>query len=246
MLLYNKNLLPNAWDNFDQCLSINNFRNHDGYHDFRLKYPFATIHFLIGILDSKSSIEIPVSAITPLIFTDGTYHNLFRYTENSLSWLRYLQADEPSSALHKLFFKERYSFSELMIEMDKFWRIRDEISVSRERGDRTALTLRGAEGDPHNLEKRGDVLFLKDEPKQRAEKFIALLSKLTLWEYKKNDWTWGNWKVFRFSKKDFSGSKTRLNNKSFASLLKKRPLSFAMTSGQNYEYTLERPDRVKC
>ena len=29
---------------------LNNLRNYDGYNDFRLKYPLATIHFLIGIV----------------------------------------------------------------------------------------------------------------------------------------------------------------------------------------------------
>jgi hypothetical protein len=243
MLLFNRNGLPPNWENFNQCLSPNNLRQYDGTHDFRLKYPLATIHFLIGILNSLEPIDIPVSAITPLIFTDGTYHNLFRYTENCLNWLHYLRADDPKSALYKLFRKEKYSFWELMKEMDEFWRVRDEISVSRERGDRIALTLRGGEGDPFNLEEAGGVYQLKDDPKIRAEKFIALLSKLTGWKYDVGQWAWGGWELFRFTKEDLTRLKLRLNNSSFITVLENEPLSFAMTSGQNLEYTMEQPDK---
>src|SRR3989344_8036134 len=73
MVMFNKGRLSENWKNFDDCASINNIRGHDGYHDFRLKYPFGTIHFLIGVLGTKQKIEIPKSAIAPLLFTDGTW-----------------------------------------------------------------------------------------------------------------------------------------------------------------------------
>src|SRR3989344_8468704 len=62
MVMFNKGQLPENWKNFDDCASINNIRGHDGYHDFRLKYPFGTIHFLIGVLGTRQKIEIPKSA----------------------------------------------------------------------------------------------------------------------------------------------------------------------------------------
>ncbi len=72
MLLYNRNQMPANWDNFSNCLSVNNLRNYDGSHDFRLKYPFGTIHILIGILWLAKEIRLPITGITPLLFTDGT------------------------------------------------------------------------------------------------------------------------------------------------------------------------------
>ena len=53
MAQFNKNKKPSNWDNFNNCIQPNNFRNYDGYNDFRLKYPLATIHLLIGIVGSK-------------------------------------------------------------------------------------------------------------------------------------------------------------------------------------------------
>ncbi|MBI4672890.1 MAG: hypothetical protein HY741_14645 [Chloroflexi bacterium] len=81
MLLYNRNQIPANWNHFSNCLSPNNLRNYDGTHDFRLNYPFGTIHILIGILWLAAKLVVPQSAITPLLFTDGTWMNLLGYTE---------------------------------------------------------------------------------------------------------------------------------------------------------------------
>lgn len=245
MVMFNKDMLPLNWNNFEDCASINNIRGHDGYHDFRLKYPFATIHFLIGVLGTKQNIDIQKSAISPLLFTDGTWMNLLGYTENSLSWLKYLRADEEDTALNKIFLNKHYSLHELMLAMNDFLRERDAISIPRERGDRVTITIRGGEGTPHNLIVEGEGLYLfNNEAKQRAERFLRLLAKLTGWKYEKSDWSWNKWHLSQFIKQDFVGSKTRLNNKTFNEFIAKNPLSFAMTSTQNIEYTLEDPNRM--
>ena len=151
MVLYNKKQLPENWGNFKNCVSLNNLRGHDGYSNFSLKYPFATIHFLIAVLGTKINIDISKESIAPLLFTDGTWMNLLGYTENSLSWLEFLRADEQSNPLNKIFLNKHYSLHELMQAMDAFLRERDAISIPRERGDRITITLRGGEGTPHNL-----------------------------------------------------------------------------------------------
>lgn len=245
MVMFNKSRLPENWDNFNKCAAINNIRNHDGYHDFRLKYPFGTIHFLIGVLDTQQKIDIPKSAIAPLLFTDGTWMNLLGYTENSLSWLKYLRADEESTPLNDIFFNRHYSLHELMETMNEFLRERDAISIPRERGDRVTITLRGGEGTPHNLviEEENFYLF-NEEAKRRAEKFLMLLSKLTGWQYDEKDWSWNKWRLSKFTKRDFTGSNIHLGNRTFDEFIAKRPLSFAMTSTQNIEYTLEEPDKL--
>ncbi len=246
IIMFNKGRPPENWKNFDNCASINNIRNHDGYHDFRLKYPFGTIHFLIGVLGTMQKIEVPKSAIAPLLFTDGTWMNLLGYTENSLSWLKYLRADEEGVPLNEIFLNKHYSLHELMETMNEFLRERDAISISRERGDRVTITLRGGEGVPYNLviEEENFYLF-NEEAKRRAEKFLALLSKLTGWKYNQQDWSWNRWRLSKFTKGDFTGAKIRLSNRTFDEFIKKNPLSFAMTSTQNIEYTLEKPDYLR-
>lgn len=239
MLLFNKNDPPPNWDNFKECFSINNFRSYDGLHDFRLKYPFGTTHFLIVALHHLRPISIPKSAIYPILFIDGTYHNLFRYTENSRDWLRYLGVNEPRNPLHHIFAEEQYTIRSLMDGMNEFWRLRDEISaVPGERGDRVAITARGNSSDPKNLDEEKDSYRFNEEAKRRAETFIGLLSKATEWEYRPTHWCWSNWQVSRFTKSDLKRDGLRLNGSSFKNLTIKNPVSFAMTSGDNYEYTL--------
>jgi len=240
MLLYNKNNTPPNWKNFGNCFAPNNVRGYDASHDFRLKYPFGTIHLLIPVLNKIQKLEIPTTAITPLLFTDGTWMNLLQYTENSLDWIHFLQADDPGNPLHGIFLNDHYSLHSLMVAMDEFLRKRDKISVPRERGDRIAITIRGGEGLPHNLERDGETFHFKDEAKKRGEAFIRLLADLTDWKYDSAKWSWGKWMLYRFTKGDFASS--RLNGQTFASLMARNPLSFAITSSQNLEYTIEEPD----
>lgn len=240
MLLYNKNNVPENWNNFDNCFAPNNVRGYDASHDFRLKYPFGTIHLLIPILSRIMKIDVPTTAITPMLFTDGTWMNLLQYTENSLDWIHFLQADNPENPLHRIFLNDHYSLHSLMVAMDEFLRRRDKISIPRERGDRIAITIRGGEGLPHNLERQGKTFYFKKEAKERGEAFIRLLAELTGWKYESSKWSWENWILYRFTKGDFAN--TRLNGQTFATLMARNPLSFAITSTQNIEYTIEEPD----
>ena len=216
--------------------------NYDGYHDFRLKYPLATIHFLLSIVGYKYKIEIPESAICPLLFTDGTFQNLFGYPENVLNWLHYLDADNPINLLHFIFMNEKYSVYELMLEMDKFFRERDEISIEKERGDRLRISDR--DGNPFNLIRTGELYKFENDAKERVIKFIQVLARLTGWEYQITNWSWGNLKLYKFIKQDFQGNKLTICNRNFDNFIVTNPLSWAMTSGVNIEFTMEKPDKL--
>lgn len=240
--MYNKGRLPLNWENFKSCISMNNIRGYDAYNDFRLKYPFATVHFLLGLLSRRHTITLPVTAISPLLFTDGTWMNLFRYTENSLSWIEYLQANDPTTPLHTVFCNDHYSVHELMLAMNDFLRERDKISVKGERGDRIALTKRGGTGDPENITLRESAYALDGETLDRAERFIGILARLTGWDYIPGKWSWFGWKLYKFTKVDFEGK--RLNNGTFLQFIQGSPLSYAITGTQRLEYTVEEPDRL--
>lgn len=242
MVQFNKRKKPSNWDNYKNCIQPNNLRDYDGYNDFRLKYPLATIHLLIGILGSKIKFEIPETAIRALLFTDGTFNVLFKYPENVLNWLNYLRANEESNPLKDIFENEKYSVFSLMKAMDEFFRKRDEVSIVKERGDR--LRISETDGLPANIEKYNSLYKIKSEAKERIEKFIKILSDLTGWKYNQDNWNWTNFKLYKFTKGDFIGKKIRLNNKTFEELLSKKPLTWAMTNGQNIEYTLEKPDKL--
>lgn len=244
--LYNKNNPPRKWVQWkwnNICIQPNLLRNYDGCHNFRLKYPLAAVHLLIGIIGSRLSINIPESAICPLLFTDGTFNVLFKYPENVLNWLNFLRANEEGNPLKFIFENETYSVISLMRGMDDFFRKRDKISVTRERGDR--LKISNTDGSPYNLIKDDKNTFkINENAKSRIVKFINLLSNMTTWEYKKSNWNWENLNLFKFRKEDFSGKKLNVNTENFEKLINKEPLSWAMTSGQNIEYTLEEPDKL--
>ncbi len=242
MLLFNKNQKTQNWVGWKKCISPNNMREYDAQHDFRLKYPLATIHLLIGILGHSLKIKVPESAISALFFTDGTFNVLFGYPENVLNWLKYLRAHEDESPLKNIFENTKYSVYTLMLEMDVFFRKRDEISVPNERGDRLRISL--PNGKPFNFIKQKKGHKLKDDAINRIKKFIKILSELTMWEFKENNWLWDNFNLYKFTKDDFEGNKRRLNNQTFNAFIQKNPLSWAVTSRQNIEYTLEKPNKL--
>lgn len=242
MVLYNKRYKPPNWNNFDNCIQPNILRNYDGYTDFRLKYPLATIHFLIGILGSRIQLCIPETAICPLFFTDGTFNVLFKYPENVLNWLNFLRANEDDNPLKYIFENKKYTIFSLMLAMDDFFRQRDEISISKERGDRIKISEK--DGTPYNIINNGNVYEIEQEAKNRIVKFINLLANLTCWPYIKQNWTWNNLKLYQFNKNDFENCGKRINNKNIEEFYLQNPLSWAMTSGINIEYTLETPDKL--
>jgi len=243
MLMFNKKYFPLVKEQFSNCIQPNLMRNYDK-KTFRLKYPLATIHLLIDILDNTfKKIELPESAICPLFFTDGTFNVLFKYPENVLDWLKYLRTNETKSALHYLFENDKYSVIALMRAMDAFFRKRDKISVSRERGDR--LKISDKKGAPYNIEADGiGGSKINDEAVNRTISFLKLLSETTGWNYKSDAWLWNKFSLYKFTKGDFKGDSKRLNGGTFEEFLKKNPLSWAMTSGDNIEYTIEEPAKM--
>jgi len=245
MVMFNKLRLPSSWQNFRNCIQPNNIRNYDFYRDFPLKYPLATIHLLLGIISTIQNIEILNSAICPLLFSDGTWMNLFGYTENSLNWIKFLGAENPSNPLNKVFCNKHYSVHDMMLAMNDFLRKRDSICApremgARERGDR--LIISTADG-PYNLDKVGKLYSINNDAKKRAEQFLRLLSDLTKWDYKDKDWVWGNLGIRIFTKDIFSKT-GRLSNRDFDRFIESNPLSYAITSNQRIEYTLETPDKL--
>jgi len=101
---------------------------------------------------------------------------------------------------------------------------------------------------PFNIEQDTNSPSLKkinDEAKDRAIRFIKILSKLTTWEFKETNWNWEKLNLYRFSKSDFKADKKNLNNTNYDEFIKKENLlSWAMTSGINIEYTIEEPDKM--
>lgn len=233
MVLYNKNKKPNNWSNFKNSIQPNIFREYDGYKNFQSKYPLATIHILIGIIETKIKVKIPLSAICPLLYTDGVFKNLFGYPENCINWLKYLKADKKETALNAIFFNEHYSIYSLMVALEDFFKQIKKINKNNKRGN-DKIKISNTKGEPINIEKENGVFSIISDEKNKSQCFLKILSDLTGWEYKKANWSWDNFQLKKFCKNNI-----RPNNKNFEILMKQNPVSLAMTSGLAIEYTTD-------
>lgn len=244
MLTLNKTKIPdNYYENFKSCIQPNLLREYDGKHDFRLKYPLATIHMLVSIISYvDKSITIPKSAVSSLLFTDGVFQNLFSYPENVLNWLSYLRINEDWNPLKTVFINDDYSVFGLMTLMDDFFKKRDEINVKKERGDRLKISTKT--GDFYNVfrDPKSNTAYINILAVHRIEKFLQLLQETTGWEYLCDDWVcFKNLKPYKFSKSNFSSNKKSLTINNFKEFIEKIPLSWAMTRGSEIEFTIESP-----
>lgn len=246
MLKLNKNTKNLDFSGFDNCIQPNLLRNYDGKHNFRLKYPLATIHMLISIIayadhkEGKKEISFDKNAIPPLFFTDGVFNVLFKYPENVLNWLSYLRISEDWNPLKPIFENDTYSVFTTMQLMDTFFKKRDEISKGKERGDR--LVISSKNGEPYNLEFEGNNTRINPEAVERIKRFLALIGDMANCPFADVSWNcWDHLKYYKFTKADFKKNNWTLTNECFEKFLSLHPLSWAMTSGENIEFTLEKP-----
>ncbi|MBR2152427.1 MAG: hypothetical protein IJ944_03975 [Clostridia bacterium] len=246
MLKLNKNRNVD-FSNFSQCIQPNLLRNYDGKHDFRLKYPLATIHLLVSIIaysdykQGKKEIVLTEKAVAPLFFTDGVFNVLFSYPENVLNWLYYLRIHEDWNPLKNIFKNESFSVYETMELMHSFFKQRDEITKGKERGDR--LKISSKDGTPYNIEKaENDLVEINEDAVERIKTFANMIANSTGWNFIEDSWLcWKQLRFFQFNKSDFKSRGWKLTNTYFESFLELNPLSWAMTSGENIEFTLEKP-----
>ncbi len=243
MVSYNNRIKPSSWEiNYQHCIQPNNMRGYDGKNSFRLKYPLATIHLLLGIVGSVKKVPIPVSAIAPLFFVDGVFQVLYSYPENVLNWLDYLGIEEPTNPLRDVFLHEHFSVFKQIRVMDNFFRLRDEITLKtengEERGDRLKISKRN--GDVCNLNfVNKNRITIDENAKSRMFRFLRLLSENTGWFLNESHWLLDDLKVHKLKKQDFQSMGWSLTNSNFNKLMEQNPLSWAMTSGLNIEFTLD-------
>ena len=255
IVLYNKTLLArleaDGYFDYSNCIQPNNMRGFDGKNDFQRKYPFGTVHLLLGILGhpSDNEVTIPPEGIWPLLFVDGVWNNLFGYTENCLEWINWLGITAPEHVLNSFFCAADYSFYEIMQGLDSFLRVRDQYNATGTYRDgvfspggrtkRTGHQLRISDprGDPINIAlDQGQATYcIHNNERDRVVGFIREMSERTGWPYQEDKWCWEGLRLTTYKKGDFSAE--RLNNGTYSKMVSLRPFSMAMTSGNNIEYT---------
>lgn len=223
MVLYNKNYLPENWNNFDNCINPNILREFDANKNFKTKYPFGTIHLLLCIAKMKIDFIIPSSAITGLLYVDGTFKNLLNYPENCISWLYFLNAKDknsPLSSLLNIFAKQK--ISSLMHDLESLFNEFRKIGNGKKGGDKIKLSEIVSESGSFS-----------NQLKERTTSLLSLLSSLTGWSYKADYWTMSNLDVINLNK----GIQQKLNIKNYFEILNNVPVSFAITGTKQLEYT---------
>ena len=230
MVLYDKNDLPSNWNNFNNCIAANNLRNYDFKNDFKLKYPLGTVHILLSILGQNHHITIPKSAVSPLLYTDGTFKNQFNYPENCLSWLDFLRAGQPNNPLQKIFLDRHYSTYELMVELKNLFSKINVIGGGKRGGDK--IKISDSKGNVVNIDSTSHCL--KQPTITQVENFIGMLAVKTGWMFTPAHWSWGPYQTFRFRKGSVKPGKARYN-----ALLAQSPISLAIISRNSIEYTMD-------
>lgn len=231
MVMYDKTNLPPNWSNFDNCIAANNLRNYDFKNDFKIKYPLGTVHLLLAILGQNQDVLIPKSAVSSLLYTDGTFKNQFNYPENCLSWLDFLSANQTNNPLQKVFLDPHYSTYELMIELKDFFSKINVIGGGKRGGDK--IKISNSKGDIINID--SNTGQLKTETKTQAEIFLRMLADKTKWAFTPTHWSWGPYRTVRFKKGSTKPGKARYN-----ALLTQNPISIAIISRSSIEYTIDK------
>jgi len=223
MLLYNNNSIPDNWDNFQNCINPNNIRGFEAKHHFRQKYPFATIHLLMCIVRTKIEFSIPRSAITVLLYVDGTFKNLLNYPENCIGWLHFLKAKDknsPIAPILNIFASQR--ISSMMHDLERIFDEFRKISNGQKREDKIKLS---------NI-KNGSF---DDNLRTKTIKLMQFLSNHTEWTFKKNNWAMNN--LISKNLKKVIIPTGKLNDAKYREIISKNPVSFAITGTKRMEYT---------
>jgi len=117
--------------------------------------------------------------------------------------------------------------------MDDFYAQRDELSADGIRADRALKTVFD------RLDSTRGTITLNGPLVDSAEKFIELMGDKTGWNYDRKNWSWSDLARRSFSKKT-GLPQVGLFRDMFSS--RPYPLCWAVTAGNQFEYTLPGPD----
>ena len=216
LLLYNKNKEPSTWRiNFTQCINPNNLRKFDRLHDFKRKYPFGTIHFLICLLENMGKeVKISKDAIGIILYADGVFKSLMNYPENCVDWLNWLSAKELEIFKH---FRDA-KLSNIIHSLEEIFR-----SLKLPKG---------------KLQLKKNTSDIQD----KMRNFLRQLSKLTGWEINEDNWKTLNLDKLQEPIKIERDRKEGISSKKYEKVLSKPNLiSFSFPSYDRLEYSIYIP-----
>lgn len=224
---------------FDNCLSPNQMRGYDK-NFFRLKFPMATVHFLISILYHHFEIKLSERAIYPLLFTDGLFNIMFKYPENVNDWFNCLSIDSIDNPLNKFFYKDKNTINHIMKGMQEFFDKRDECGPNKKIGRGDYLNISNKDGQPINITQNNNLYSIDQDNKENILKFINYVSEDFEWNFQKDDWIFDNLKMLKFQKDSLNSgdsNKKNLTKKNVKDIYDSKIFSSAQTKGNVLEFT---------
>lgn len=234
IVLFRNSEIPPNWDNFSNSLNPNILRSRSFKDNFNLKYPMGTVHLLLAILGNKKEIKFSDDALYPILQTDGTINRfLDKYTENLLDWLKYLDAFNKNNALYELLHNkiDLIELSKKYIKYNQFY--------VKKRKDKIPISDRSASGNLIASSFNKLLNEFSKECRKQIQQYLKFISDKTEWKYKEDKWLWDDFKIFKFTKKI-----CKPGIRTYKDAVKNNFLSLAITSTNNMEYTLEKPDKL--
>ncbi len=235
---YNKIYTELSLDGFDSCLSPGCLRGYDAHDgNFRLKFPLATIHFLISVLHRRFPIKINKTAISSLLFVDGCFNVIFSYPENCLNWFKYLKIDEHDNPLNTFFFKGDLPLGDVMKMMDNYFKIRDSFG-NKEVGRGDHLVISDRNGELLNCTQDNGLYKINENNKNSIKQFIQMNAENFGWLFKDN-WSWENLKFEKLQKKILGGegNKKTFCQRNVREVYTENLVSNAVTASNRMEYS---------
>ncbi len=230
MIHFNLRRPSTHWGALKNCISANGVREFDYKTRFSEKYPLATVHFLMALISQRVSVAVPESGICPLLYTDGTFKNLFNYPDNCLSWFYFLVAEKASSPLHSVFFNNNYSITDLMLALKEFFEELRIIAHGKRGADKIKFT--DTKGHLVHFDKKEGTF--DSHTIEQAQAFIKVLAAKTDWKYKIEQWSWKNLVPYIFEKRSRVPSQGRYDE-----IMEEEPVSLAITGSLSIEYTID-------
>lgn len=203
------------------CINPNLIRGFDrSKSTLGRKYPLGTIHLLMYIIENHSpgTTNISPKGLASILFADGVWKILFKYTKNVLDWFDYLHSGIEADWWKKM---KDLSVIDLIQQIDTFL---------------TQLKSIDPTSYGHiDLSSFNEGTLLKT---------LELLSDLTGWRFESKNWDLKNLKKYPFTKVIYGQERGSTSNAKFLEIWGFNPLSLAMTEGAVIQYTKEEPSRL--
>jgi hypothetical protein len=219
-------------------LNPNNLRGRAFKDEFdkgqlRKKYPMATIHLLLCIIDHEVNISLPDSSLFPILQPDGTINRILdRHTENMIDWLDYLGASEKNNILNKLLNININLLDLSRKYLDYIHKYviskKDKIPIS---SDKTRKIITSSFNSTQNS--------FSAACRDQISDYLHFIARQTNWAFDPNKWIWDNFKIYEFTKRV-----EKPGVKKYKEAVDSNFLSLAITNSKKMEYTLENPGKL--